>query len=229
MPAKESSLTAAITCACTFVAVLWLIHGLQVATHNNFHYWGIYPLQWSGLKGIITAPLIHASWQHLSSNTLPLLLLGSMAVYGYPRSRVWALLCIWLVSGIGVWLFARDSFHFGASGLTHGLFFYLLINGLLRRDKRSMALLMIAFFMYGGMLITILPSEPGISYESHFFGAVGGVLAALALRHRDPLPARKRYSWENESATDSEEDDIIGDEWKLDSPPEAPRSPERPF
>ncbi|MEH6468250.1 MAG: rhomboid family intramembrane serine protease, partial [Porticoccus sp.] len=102
----------------------------------DLHSLGVYPQTLTGLIGILTGPLIHGSWQHVIGNTLPLLLLGSILIYGYPKSRWWALAIIWLLSGLGVWLFARNSYHFGASGLTHGMFFYLFIGGILRRDKR---------------------------------------------------------------------------------------------
>lgn len=181
-----------------FTVALWVIYAFTYYSGLNPQPLAVYPGAITGLVGIITAPLMHASWEHISANTLPILLLGTMLHYGYPKSRWYALIIIWLGSGLGVWLFARPSFHFGASGLTHGLLFYLFVIGMLRRDKRSVALLMIAFMMYGGMLMTIFPREQGISYESHFFGAFFGVLAALAFRHLDPKPAVKHYSWEFE-------------------------------
>jgi len=184
----------------TFTSGLW---GIFLFTHYSDYSpqpLAIFPGEWHGLIGILTAPLIHSSWSHIASNTLPLLLLGTIFLYGYPRSRYYSLAIIWLFSGIAVWLFARPSFHFGASGLTHGLFFYLFIIGLLRRDKRSLALLMIAFLMYGGMLMTIFPREPGTSYESHFFGAFAGVIAALIFRNWDPKPTVKHYSWEDDAS-----------------------------
>jgi len=142
--------------------------------------------------------------------------LGSILIYGYPKSRWWTLSIIWLTSGIGVWLFARETYHFGASGLTHGMFFYLFINGILRRDKRSIVLLMVAFFMYGGMLLTIFPREPGISYEYHFFGGLGGTLCAFIFRQWDPKLKEAKYSWEQQTGDGyvvEEEDLIIGDQW----------------
>ncbi|WP_420887170.1 rhomboid family intramembrane serine protease [Candidatus Litorirhabdus singularis] len=153
-------------------------------------------------------------------NTLPLLLLGTMLLYGYPKSRFWALAGIWLLSGAGVWLFARSSYHFGASGLTHGIFFYLFVSGILRRDRRSAALLMIAFYMYGGMLLTILPRDPGVSFESHFFGAMAGAMLAYAFRNWDPKPVRKQYSWQRNTESDEniDEDPVIGDQWRAPPP-----------
>lgn len=213
----RNSLRNSIVIAVSFAAVLWGLRLFEFAIGVNFYALGVYPRTESGLLGVITAPLIHGSWEHLIGNTLPLVLLGSMLLYGYPRSRFFALAGIWLLSGMGVWLFARSSYHFGASGLTHGIFFYLFVGGILRRDKRSAALLMVAFYMYGGMLLTILPGDPGISFESHFFGALSGGLLAYAFRNWDPKPVRKRYAWERrpDDEDDIEDDPIIGDQWRV--------------
>ncbi|TQV72688.1 rhomboid family intramembrane serine protease [Exilibacterium tricleocarpae] len=208
----ESRIRTSILVASVFAALLWWLEILEYLLDTSFHRLGVYPLSPTGLVGIVAGPLIHGSWQHIASNTLPLLLLGSILHYGYPKSRWWTLAIVWVVSGLGVWLWGRESYHYGASGLTHGMFFFLFTIGILRRDKRSSALLMVAFFMYGTMLLTIFPQEPGISYEYHFFGAVGGVLSAILFRRWDPLPERKAYSWEQDSP--EAEDPIIGDEWK---------------
>jgi len=200
------------------VVVIWWVKLCEVLFGWELYQLGIYPRLSSGLVGIATAPLVHGSWQHLFGNTAPLLLLGSMLIYGYPRSRWWTLSIIWLLSGLGVWLFARSSYHFGASGLTHGIFFYLFIGGILRRDRRSAALLMIAFYLYGGMLMTIFPRAPGVSFESHLFGALTGILCAFLFRHWDPKPVRKTYAWQQQGDEDElpvdEEDPVIGDQWK---------------
>ena len=212
---QERQLRTSILVTTSFVGLLWWLEVLEYLLQASFHHLGVFPLSPTGLIGIVTGPLIHGSWQHIASNTLPLLLLGTILHYGYPRSRWWTLAIIWLVSGLGVWLFGRESYHYGASGLTHGMFFFLFAIGILRRDKRSVAILMVAFFMYGTMLLTIFPQEPGISYEYHLCGALGGVLSAVLFRRWDPMPERKVYSWE-EGDDEQEEDPLIGDEWKTD-------------
>ena len=126
-------------------------------------------------------------------------------MYGYPRAARPALALVYIGSGIGVWLFARHSYHFGASGLTHGVMFFVFTTGILRRDKLSIALALIVFLLYGNMVWTIFPQEPDISYETHFFGALTGILAAFLFRDRDPLPARKKYDWEGEDMEDDDE------------------------
>src|SRR5690606_4938548 len=124
-------------------------------------------------------------------------ILGTLALAVYPRATLPALPLMWLGSGLGAWLLGDPgSYHLGASGLTHGLMFLVFVLGLLRRDRASVAAGMIAFFFYGGMLLTVLPQEPGVSWQSHLGGAIGGIVAAFAFRHRDPLPPRRKYSWE---------------------------------
>ena len=202
--------------ACGFALLIWSVKLVESLFGVSFSHMGVYPHTASGLFGILTAPLIHGSVNHTLANTLPILLLGSMLFYGYPKSRWWVLSIVWVLSGLGVWFFARSSYHIGASGITHGLFFYLFVAGILRRDKRSSALLMIAFFMYGTMFWTIFPQGPGISFEYHFFGALSGAACAIKCSHWDPMPVEKKYSWENEASENDmdEEDPIIGDQWK---------------
>lgn len=226
MENKNLSLHDSIFLAFGFVLLIWSVMLVEYLLGENFYTLGVNPQSVSGLIGIIAAPLIHGSVEHALGNTLPILLLGSMLLYGYPKSRWWVLTIVWLASGIGVWFFARESYHVGASGLTHGIFFFLVIAGILRHDARSSALLMVAFFMYGTMFWTIFPHEPGVSFEYHLFGAISGVVCALAFSHRDPKPVRKTYDWEGEDDTiDDEEDPIIGDEWKIDDKP--PQNGER--
>ncbi|RNF83662.1 rhomboid family intramembrane serine protease [Lysobacter psychrotolerans] len=161
--------------------------------------WAVQPGELAGLWGLLAAPLLHGSFEHLASNAISLLMLGTLAGGMYPRATVRALPLIWLGSGLGAWLLgAPGTHHLGASGLTHGLMFLVFVLGLLRRDRPSIAAAMIAFLLYGGMLLTVLPREAGISWQSHLGGAVAGVAAAWLWRLRDPLAPRKRYSWEIE-------------------------------
>lgn len=201
-----------IFCAALFVASLWSVKLFETVFAWDLYRLGVLPQTLSGTVGILTGPMVHGSWEHLIANSLPTLILGSLLVYGYPKSRWYAFALIWLLAGIGVWLFARENYHFGASGLTHGMFFYLFVGGFLRKDRLSAGLLMIAFYMYGTMVLTILPQEQGISFEYHLFGAIGGVVAAIGFRRWDPKQPRKTYSWDRVDE-DEETEDLIGDEW----------------
>lgn len=157
------------------------------------------PQHGPGLVGVLTAPLLHGSSGHWLANATSLLILGPLVGTVYPRAALRALPLIWVLSGLGTWLIGKPSFHIGASGLTHGLLFLLLFLGLLRRDRAAIAAALIAFFFYGGMLLTVLPREPGVSWEYHLCGALAGILAAVVWRRADPEPPRQRYSWEDEA------------------------------
>lgn len=189
-----------------FIALLWAIEIIDRGLGLGLYRLGVYPGEQQGLWGILCAPLIHGSWGHLASNSIALLLLGVALLYGYPRAARPVLALVYIGSGIGVWLFARHSYHLGASGLTHGMMFFIFTTGILRGDRLSIALSMIVFFLYGGMVWSIFPQEPGVSYESHFFGALSGIVAAFLFRDRDPLPAVKTYDWEDEAAAGEDED-----------------------
>ncbi|GGF58506.1 rhomboid family intramembrane serine protease [Alteromonas lipolytica] len=213
------ALTSAIVPVAIAVALLWVIQSAGVLFNLPLDVLGVIPHDWARLYGIATSALVHGSYEHLFNNSLPLIVLGSMVRYGYPNSRLKVLLFAWLGSGIGVWLFGRESVHLGASGVSHGLFFFLFTVSILRKDKRSVALMMIAFFMYGGMMMSIFPRDPAISYEAHFFGALGGVMAALLFWRKDPKLADKHYQWQDDDA--EKEDPLIGDLWRDAPYPEA--------
>ena len=181
-----------------FVVGLWWIKLLEGWLGQSLGGLGVRPGEWSGLIGVLFAPLIHGSTAHLVNNSLPLLILGTLVLAVYPRTALRGIAFIWIVSGLGIWAFGRESSHIGASGVSHGLMVLLLVLGVLRRDRPAIAAAMIAFFMYGGMLLSILPGDPQISWEAHLFGALSGVVAAVLWRNRDPAPPRKRYSWEDE-------------------------------
>lgn len=205
-PQKDSlRLKQSFAIVALFTLTLWLIKIVESLTGAEFYTLGIFPGQLSGLMGIFLAPLIHSSYSHLFANTLPLLILGTALLYGYPKSAKVVIPAIYIGTGLSVWLFARESYHIGVSGLTFGFMFFVFTIGITRWDRRATSLSMLVFFLYGGMIWGIFPSEPNISFESHFFGAVIGIVLAIAFRNYDPYSPEKKYSWEDEE----EDEDII--------------------
>ena len=181
-----------------FVALLWLIKLAELTLALDLVHYGVYPGRLRGLLGVLVAPLIHGSLTHLFSNTLPLVILGTVLLYGYPRAAKLAIPVVYFGTGLAVWLFGRDAWHIGASGLTFGMLFFVLTSGLLRWDSRAIALALVVFLLYGGMLWGVFPAGPSVSFESHLAGALIGLVLALLLRNRDPAPQRPRYSWEDD-------------------------------
>ena len=97
---------------------------------------------------------------------------------------------IWLVGGVGVWLVGPDnSEHAGASVLIFGWLVYLLVRGIWTRSVRELLLGVVLLIAYGTLLLGVLPGQPGVSWQGHLFGALGGLLAAPLLgRDRRPRP-----------------------------------------
>ncbi|MCB1742809.1 MAG: rhomboid family intramembrane serine protease [Gammaproteobacteria bacterium] len=184
------------------VALMWMLFLLMDGTGWSLPWLGVFPRRLDGLFGILTAPLVHGSIGHLVGNTLPVLILTTALLYGYPRAAPLVLVVLYFGSGLAVWLIGRPAWHIGASGVTTGLMFFLFVIGALRWDPRATVLSMIAFFLYGSMVWGVFPSDPEISFESHLSGALLGVLLAVLLRRVDPPLPRKRYSWEEEEDED---------------------------
>ena len=161
---------------------MWLVFFIEQYYAIALGVWGLYPRKLTGLTGIVTAPLLHGSLPHLISNTFPLLFLGTTLYFFYDRiaGRVW--FNCWVITGVLVWLFGRDAYHIGASGLVYGLASFLIFFGIFRRDMRSIFISLIIFLIYNTMFYGVLPNHPGISWESHLFGALVGLGSAFYLR-----------------------------------------------
>ncbi|WP_245775673.1 rhomboid family intramembrane serine protease [Saccharopolyspora flava] len=138
---------------------------------------GIRPRTLDGLDGILWAPLLHFGWQHLISNSVPLFVLGWLLLAGGLRQFIGVTAVVWIVAGAGTWLIGAPGYHVGASGVIFGWMVFLLLRGFAQRSIAQILVSVVLFFYWGGMLWGVLPGQPGISWEGHLFGAIGGVLA----------------------------------------------------
>ncbi len=107
---------------------------------------------------------------------------------------------VYLGGGVAVWSFAHEAYHIGASGLAFGMLFFVFTIGALRWERRTIALSLVVFFLYGGMIWSVLPVSREVSFESHLSGALLGIVLAFLVRRRGPELPRKQYSWEREEA-----------------------------
>jgi len=180
----------------SFPAILWIVHSISVLLNIDFSNLGLLPRNWPGMIGIITAPLIHANYSHLISNTFPLIISGWVIFFFYNKISQLLFIFIYVVTGMTVWLFAREVYHIGASGIVYGFVSFLFFSGIFRKDNKSIALSLIITFLYGGMVWGILPGIKDVSWESHLFGALTGLIAAFIFRKIDP--PKKKYDWEDE-------------------------------
>lgn len=178
--------TAALMPALCVVA-LWIAFAFDRVYHLDLARFGILPRTLRGLVGIVVSPFVHADLDHLLNNSIPIFVLGWMLVYFYPKVAARVVWVSWLVGGLWVWATARENYHIGASGVVYGLAAFLFISGVIRRQRGLMTVSLIIVFLYGSMWWGMLPLMERISYESHFFGALSGVV--LAYVHRKVPPA----------------------------------------
>lgn len=179
-----------------FPIAMWVVFLLSLILNEDFSRLGLLPRNLIGLLGIITSPLIHADFSHLISNTIPLVILGWIIFSFYRKVAVLLFIFIYMMTGLFVWIFARPVFHIGASGVVYGFVSFLFFSGIFRRDNTSIALALVITFLYGGLVWGMIPGWKGISWESHLFGAVTGLIAAYMFRNIDP--PKNKYDWEDD-------------------------------
>lgn len=199
---KTKHIISSIKLPIQFVALLWIIHfvqlGFELTFGYDFRFLGVLPQKIYGLKGILFSPLIHGDFHHLFSNSLPLLFTSIMILMFYSRVAVRSMIMIYLLTGLSVWGFARgDVFHIGASGVVYGFISFIFFNGIFRFNIKSIVLALIVTFLYSGYIVGILPDQPGISWESHLLGAIVGIFTSYW--YKDEIEADEaKYvpSWE---------------------------------
>ena len=167
-------------------ATCWVVFGVnRFLLHDDLIQYGIVPRHLGSLSGILWAPFLHASFEHLAANTVPLLVLGAILCARSRGEFVSVTLGGMVLGGTLTWLFARPACHIGASGLIFCFFGYLASLALFRRTIGTLLLSVACLLAYGGMLRGILPNSKPISWEGHAAGLVAGIaIASLSPKAR---------------------------------------------
>lgn len=185
------------------VASIWIIHILNASGALNFRNFGLLPRDVDGIIGIFTAPFIHGSFQHLMSNSVPLFVMTFLIVFFYKRIAYQSILLIYVLTGFAVWAFARDNvMHIGASGVVYGLVAFVFWTGIFRRNVKSIILALIIVTFYSGLFLGIMPTQQGISWESHLFGGLVGILVAFWMKDDIEKDERQEDPWKDEQPAD---------------------------
>ena len=164
------------------VAVMWVVEIVNKIDGQRLSADGIYPRSLAGLPGIISAPFLHAGLNHLIGNTIPLVILGLVIAVAGARRIIEVTLIVILVAGLGTWLTAGSHTDtVGASGVVFGYAGFLIARGFFTRTVGALILGVAAAVLFGGALASGLVPHPGISWQDHLFGGLGGILAARVL------------------------------------------------
>jgi membrane associated rhomboid family serine protease len=171
----------ALVLVAAMAALMWVVEVVDLVA-GDLDSAGIRPRDAEGLIGVALSPFLHGGFGHLIGNTIPFLVLGAaIALGGLARvAAVTAIVAV--VGGLGTWLTAPDgTVHIGASGLVFGFASYLIARGAYSRRALHLAGGLLVLAVYGTTLLFGLVPTPGVSWQGHLFGAVGGVVAAWAL------------------------------------------------
>ncbi len=182
-----------------------LIESLEL---GNWYWLGIKPLSIEGIPGILTMPFKHADWIHFFNNAPSFFVLSVGLFYFYRPIGYRVFFTIYLLSGIWLWLVARDAWHVGASGLIYGIAAFLFVSGINRRHIPLLAISLLVIFLYGGLVWGLFPMHKfiGYSWEGHYWGALAGIVASFIYRNEGPQ--RPETLWdETEEPEEPGEDD----------------------
>jgi len=169
-------------------AIMWIVEIFDQISGDDLDRYGIQPRDVDSLPGIVAAPFLHAGFDHLIGNTIPFLILGAIIALGGATRVLLTTAIIILVAGVGTWLIGpTHSVHVGASGVVFGYAGYVIARGVFSRSLLELAIGALVVVLYSSTLLSALVPTQGISWQSHLFGGIGGVLAAWMLdRRREP-------------------------------------------
>jgi len=173
-----SVLTAGIVPVAVLLGLLWIAEGVDTVLGQRLDQLGIEPRDVDGLTGVVAAPFLHAGFGHLLANSAGLLVLGLLLAV---TTRSFWLICalITVLGGLAVWVLGpAGTLHIGASGLVYGIAAYLVARGVRTRRVLDVVIAGIVVLTYSGLALGVLPGQPGVSWQSHLFGALAGVAVA---------------------------------------------------
>lgn len=155
------------------------VHVLNWVFQGWLYQFGLFPRQFSSLPGIYAAPFLHSNLAHLINNLFGLFIFSSLLFVHSLQRYLWGSFFIITLTGILVWCFGRSALHIGASGWIFGLWALTIATAWFDRRFLNILIAVVVIFFYGGMMWGVLPTDPDISFESHLFGALAGVICAF--------------------------------------------------
>jgi membrane associated rhomboid family serine protease len=176
---RPGSTLDAVEVSATILLIMFAMYYVNLLFFGNtLNLFGIVPRTGWGLLGILVSPLLHYNAVHLTANAISLFIL-LVFLFSHREYRAdYALLTIWLLSGIGTWLIGRPAIHIGASSIIYGVVVYLIVSAWWLRSWRSAIIAVVVLVLYGGIFYGVLPRQGIISWEGHLSGAISGFLAA---------------------------------------------------
>jgi membrane associated rhomboid family serine protease len=162
----------------SLIGILFAIHIVNWIIGYRLNYFGLYPRKVRGVPGIVTSPFLHADFNHIFFNSIPLFVMVSFILLEGMTIFVTVTAIIIVIGGTATWLFGRRGVHIGASGVIMGYWGYLLLEAYQHPSVVSVATGIVCIYYFGGMIFNLFPMKVKSSWEMHVFGFMGGLAAA---------------------------------------------------
>jgi membrane associated rhomboid family serine protease len=164
------------------LGVMWVLEIVDTVANHRLDEYGIEPRDADGLIGVVAAPFLHADFGHLASNTVPFVVMGIVIALSGAARVIAVTAIVAVISGAGTWIVAPEGTnHIGASGVVFGFATYLMARGWFNRSVLQLAVGVVVAAVFGTALLAGLAPQPGVSWQGHLFGAIGGIVAARLL------------------------------------------------
>ncbi|MBA2653092.1 MAG: rhomboid family intramembrane serine protease [Tatlockia sp.] len=163
------------------LAIPWAVFFLNQLLGKRLLYLGIFPRHLFGLLGIFFAPLLHANFNHLFFNSIPLVVLSNFLLVNGLTYYLWVSLFITVISGLLIWCFAKPGIHIGASALITG-YWGLLVTDIVQQGTTTAIILgIISIYYFIGIFYGVFPGKKGVSWEGHLFGLLAGLATSYLI------------------------------------------------
>jgi membrane associated rhomboid family serine protease len=172
-----------LTVLAIIIAIPWMFFFVSHFISNRVLYLGIIPRHLRGLVGVIFAPVLHANFNHLFFNSIPLLVLSNFILIDGLSYYLYVTLLITLISGFAIWCFAKPGIHIGASALITGYWSFLICNLYQNPSFTTIILGLLSVYYFAGIFLGIFPSKKGLSWEGHLFGLLAGIATCYVLKN----------------------------------------------
>lgn len=161
--------------------VPWTFFFISHFINKNILLLGIIPRHIRGLPGILCAPLLHANFNHIFFNSIPLLVLSNFILIDGLHYYLLVTLFITVLSGIAIWCFAIPGLHIGASALITGFWGFLICNIYQQGTLTTVILGLLSLYYFAGIFFGIFPREKGVSWQGHLFGLLAGIATSYLI------------------------------------------------
>lgn len=163
------------------LGIPWAVF-LLICLNRKILFLGIIPRHLRGLPGVLFAPLLHANFNHIFFNSIPLVVLSNFILINGLPYYIIVTLMITVLSGLAVWCFAKPGIHVGASGLITGYWSFLVSNIYQQMSLTTIILGVVSIYYFAGIFFGIFPKEKGISWEANLFGLLAGLATSYLVQ-----------------------------------------------